>query len=329
MDIPFEVIALNEARPAVRALDQRRLPDQEVVLELVTSEEVARAIEDLVVRGAPLVGITAAYGVALAALRREPVEAVLARMRKTRPTAVNLFWALDRMERAYREGRDLVAEARAVHEDERERTLAIARNGADLFSCPVRILTICNTGILATGGVGTALGVVYELHARGLLERVIALETRPVLQGARLTVYELSRMGVPYTLIVDSQAAALMARGEVDAVIVGADRIAANGDTANKIGTLMLAVLARYFDVPFYVAAPLSTFDRNLPDGSRIPIERRSPEEVRSVRTCRITLGNAPVLNEAFDVTPAKLIRGWITERGVLEEVSHGTLGVY
>ena len=329
MDIPFQVIALDETRPAVRALDQRRLPDEEVVLDLATPEEVARAIEDLVVRGAPLVGITAAYGVALAALRGEPVETVLARMRKTRPTAVNLFWALDRMERAYREGRDLVAEARAVHEDERERTLAIARNGADLFSRPVRILTICNTGILATGGVGTALGVVYELHARGLLERVIALETRPVLQGARLTVYELSRMGVPYTLIVDSQAAALMARGEVDAVIVGADRIAANGDTANKIGTLMLAVLARYFDVPFYVAAPLSTFDRTLPDGSRIPIEQRSPEEVRSVRTCRITLDNAPVLNEAFDVTPAKLIRGWITERGVLEEVSHGTLGVY
>jgi len=329
MGIPFEVIGLDTARPAVRALDQRRLPDEEVILELSTPEEVARAIEELVVRGAPLVGITAAYGVALAALRGEPVEVALARMGRTRPTAVNLFWALERMERAFREGKDLVAEARAVHEDERERTLAIARNGADLFSRPVRILTLCNTGILATGGVGTALGVVYELHARGLLDRVVVLETRPVLQGARLTVYELARMGVPYTLIVDSQAAALMARQEVDAVIVGADRIAANGDTANKIGTLMLAVLAHHFSIPFYVAAPLSSFDRKLPDGSRIPIERRNPEEVRKIRTCRITLDEAPVLNEAFDVTPAKLIRGWITEQGVLEEVSHGTLGVY
>ncbi len=329
MDIPFDVIALDETRPAVRALDQRRLPDEEVILEFRTSEAVARAIEDLVVRGAPLVGITAAYGVALAGLRGESVETALERMKKTRPTAVNLFWALDRMDRAFREGGDLVAEARAIHEDEHRRTRAIARNGADLFSRPVRILTICNTGILATGGMGTALGVVYELHARGLLERTFVLETRPVLQGARLTVYELARMEVPYTLMVDSQAAAFMARGEVDAVIVGADRIAANGDTANKIGTLMLAVLAHHYGVPFFVAAPLSTFDRTLPDGSRIPIEQRRPEEVRRVRTCRITLDDAPVVNEAFDVTPAELIRGWITERGVLEEVSHDSLGVY
>ncbi len=313
----MEIIAFFSSPPRVRVLDQRALPDREVFLELETPEAVAQAIETLVVRGAPLVGITAAYGVALAWRLGEDVERTIARMARTRPTAVNLFWALDRMRRAWMQGEDLEATARAIHREEVERTRAIARHGAALFSWPIRVMTLCNTGVLATGGEGTALGVIYELHRQGRLQKTWALETRPVLQGARLTAYELGRRGVPFTLIVDSQAAALMARGEVDAVVVGADRVAANGDTANKIGTLMLAVLARHYGIPFYVATPLSTLDASIPDGTAIPIEERSPEEVRKVRDCPVAPSNAPVRNEAFDVTPAELIAGWITEEGV------------
>lgn len=318
----MDILTFDPSPPRIRILDQRFLPD-ETYRHLLSSEEVACAIETLMVRGAPLVGITAAYGVALAWLKGEDVSHALKRMAQTRPTAVNLFWALERMENAWKKGKDLLQEAKAIHQEEIDRTRAIAHVGAERFSTPTRVLTLCNTGILATGGIGTALGVIYELHRRNLLKHTWVLETRPVLQGARLTVYELSRNHVPFSLVVDSQAASLMAQGEVDAVIVGADRVAANGDTANKIGTLMLAVLAHYYKIPFYVATPTSTLDPTLPDGAHIPIETRSPEEVRTVRGCWITLPDAPVRNEAFDITPFHLITGWITEKGVWD---HPTL---
>lgn len=324
----FETVAFDER--GVTLLDQTLLPGEERYRSYDTVEGVADAIRRLVVRGAPAIGITAAYGVALAArvtsgdLDAGVLEASSV-LRGTRPTAVNLFWALDRMEgvlaashRAARAERVAIleAEARRIHAEDAAMCEAIGRHGAALLGQDVTLLTHCNTGGLATGGIGTALGVVRAAVASGRRVRVLADETRPLLQGARLTAWELARSGVDVTLITDSMAGHFLRTGAIDAVLVGADRIATNGDTANKIGTYSVAVLAHENGVPFYVAAPTTTVDLSLPDGDGIPIEERSGDEVRTFGTAR-TAPDVAVRNPAFDVTPARYIAGIITEAGV------------
>jgi methylthioribose-1-phosphate isomerase len=286
-------------------LDQRRLPADEVWLRCESWQQVAEAIRTLAVRGAPAIGIAAAFGLALAADR---TEAALG-LKAARPTAVNLAWAVDR---ALGSG-DPLREAEAIAAEEAARCDAIATAGAELVAAGARALTVCHTGALATGGVGTALGVLVHAFGAGRLREVVACETRPLLQGARLTMWECMQLGVPARLIVDGAAAQAMRRGEVDLVIAGADRIAANGDTANKIGTYGLAVLARHHGLPFYIAAPTSTVDPATPDGGAIPIEERDPSEVLRIGAP----AGARASNPAFDVTPAELITAWITERGV------------
>jgi methylthioribose-1-phosphate isomerase len=302
-------------------LDQRLLPGEERWLPYRGHADVARAIKDMVVRGAPAIGVTAAFGVALGAREGVPIAQVIATLRATRPTAVNLFWALDRMARAAAAATgDLPAalerEAIAIWKDDIERCLAIGRHGAPLLP-EGTVLTHCNAGALATGGYGTALGVIRAARARGTRLRVLADETRPFLQGARLTAWELARDGIDVTLITDNMAGHLMARGEVQAVVVGADRIAANGDTANKIGTYSVAVLAQAHDIPFFVAAPLSTVDLATPTGAQIPIEERDAREVTHLAAQRIAPEGVRAQNPAFDVTPARYIRAIITEAGV------------
>jgi len=289
-------------------LDQRLLPDRTVYVTCRTAAEVAQAIRDMVVRGAPAIGCAAAFGVVLSKGARESYE-VLA---KSRPTAVNLFWALERMKKA----RDLEAEARAIYDEDLAANRAMGKLGAELIPERARVMTHCNAGALATAGYGTALGVIRSSKDKGV--SVIACETRPYLQGARLTAYECVQEGIPCTLVTDSMAGHLMSRGEVDVVVVGADRIAANGDVANKIGTYALAVLAKRHGIPFYVAAPLSTFDPKIPDGSRIPIEERPAAEVTGYGQTRWAPEGVSVRNPAFDVTPAELITGIICEKGVV-----------
>jgi methylthioribose-1-phosphate isomerase len=284
-------------------LDQRRLPDEVVDVRCTTAAEVAGAIRDMVVRGAPAIGIAAAYGLALAAVRGDDLAEAERALASSRPTAVNLPWALAQMREEPTPDR-----ARALHFEEVERCRRMAAHAAELFRPGTRALTHCNAGGLATGGYGSAVGALRAAAERGLLERVLVDETRPLLQGARLTAWELERSGIPHAVIADSAAGSLMARGEVDLVVTGADRIAANGDTANKIGTYSLAVLAAHHGIPFYVVAPTSTLDRETPDGSRIPIEERDPAEL----TTRF-----PARNPAFDVTPAALIAAIVTEDGV------------
>jgi methylthioribose-1-phosphate isomerase len=296
-------------------IDQRRLPAEEVWLSFGDYLEVARAIREMVVRGAPAIGCAAAFGYALGVRAGVPREEVLATLRATRPTAVNLFWALDRVHRAA----DPEAEAIAIWRDDIDRCLRIGEHGARLMPDAGAVLTHCNAGALATGGYGTALGVIRAARAGGKQIHVLADETRPFLQGARLTAWELARDGIPVTLITDNMAGALMARGEVQAVVVGADRIARNGDAANKIGTYSVAVLAREHGIPFYVAAPLSTVDLATPEGGRIPIEERAAEEVTHLQGVRVAPAGVAVRNPAFDVTPARLIRAIITEAGVAE----------
>lgn len=315
-------------------LDQSLLPATVKYILCTTPEEVALAIRNMVVRGAPLIGMAAAYGVVLAAWNyRGPgerlpqyLEDVFRLLQDTRPTAVNLFWALERMERVCRQNTDkppatlaraLLGEAERMFAADLAANRAIGDYGEKLFSRSVRILTICNAGTLATCGYGTALGIVRSCFAKGKLNMVYACETRPVLQGARLTVWELQQDGIPVTLITDGMAGYLMQAGQVDGVVVGADRIAANGDTANKIGTYSLAVLAHYHQVPFYVAAPLTTIDFSLPSGRDIPIENRAADEVHKVMGHYITLPDVQTLNPAFDVTPCQLITAIITDRGV------------
>jgi methylthioribose-1-phosphate isomerase len=310
---------------ALVILDQTRLPQEEVYLLCQRVEQVAEAIRTLQVRGAPLIGIAAAYGLALAARgeaqdRRERIAQAAALLRSTRPTARNLFWAIQRMlERAEADASaaDLAQEAVAIHREDAETCRLIAEHGRALIPHGAGVLTICNTGALATGGEGTALAVIKAAYAAGNPLRVLACETRPLLQGARLTMWELMRAGIPATLITDGMAGACMARGMVNVVIVGADRIARNGDTANKIGTYGLAVLARHHQVPFYVAAPMSTVDLSLSDGSQIPIEERGAEEVLGFGGTPIAPHGAEAFNPAFDVTPAELITGLVTEEGV------------
>jgi methylthioribose-1-phosphate isomerase len=289
-------------------LDQRLLPDQTVYVACRSAAEVAQAIRDMVVRGAPAIGCAAAFGVVLSQGSPESFE-ILA---KSRPTAVNLFWALARMKKA----KDLEAEAIAIYEEDLAGNRAMGKLGAALIPERARVMTHCNTGALATAGYGTALGVIRASKDKQI--SVIANETRPYLQGARLTAWELVQEGIPCTLITDSMAGHLMSKGEVDVVVVGADRIAANGDVVNKIGTYALAVLAKRHGIPFYVAAPLSTFDPQIADGSLIPIEERPAEEVTGYRGTRWAPEGVSVRNPAFDVTPAELITGIICEKGVV-----------
>jgi methylthioribose-1-phosphate isomerase len=313
----YSAVELAPGDREVILLDQRRLPLEEEYLRLDRVEDVAAAIETLAVRGAPAIGIAAAYGVVVAMAEGADVDAAIARLRRTRPTAVNLAWALDRMARAPRDLAALAAEARAIHGEDVAACRAMGLIGAERVPDGATVLTHCNAGALATGGYGSALGVVRAARERGKRVRVVACETRPVLQGARLTAWELARDGFDVTLVTDSMVAQLMSRRRVDLVVVGADRIARTGDVANKIGTYGVACLAAAHEVPFYVAAPWSTVDLSCPDGGAIPIEHRGVDEVLSFGGVRV----APRLgvhadNPAFDVTPARLVRALFTERG-------------
>jgi methylthioribose-1-phosphate isomerase len=295
---------------SVDLLDQRLLPEKLVYLKCRTAAEVAEAIREMVVRGAPAIGCAAAFGVALSHGSKAAYE-VLA---KSRPTAVNLFWALQRMKKA----KDLAAEAKAIFEEDLAANRAMGKHGAALIAQGARVLTYCNTGALATSGHGTALGVIRSAKDKGV--SVVACETRPYLQGARLTAWECVQEGIPCTLIADNMAGHLMSRGEIDVAIVGADRIAANGDVANKIGTYTVAVLAKRHNIPFYVAAPLSTFDPGIPDGSHIPIEERAADELTGYRGVRWAPEGIAVRNPAFDDTPAELVSAIVYEKGVIRE---------
>ncbi len=301
----------------LKLLDQRALPQREVWLSLSTWEAVAEAIRNMSVRGAPAIGVAAAYGVALAARSGES-DLAFAGLAASRPTAVNLFWALNRMRSLGSFDADrLLVEAQLIESEDLEMNQAIGAHGAGLISDNAKILTICNTGSLATSGHGTALGVIRTAFQQGKVELVTACETRPRQQGLRLTAYELMSDGIPFRMIADSAAAFLMQRSEVDLVIAGADRIAANGDTANKIGTCMLAILASFHDIPFYIAAPSSTIDAAIKTGNEIPIEERDSSEITHCEGIEIAPPNCPVWNPAFDITPGNLITAIITERGV------------
>jgi methylthioribose-1-phosphate isomerase len=317
----------------LRVLDQTRLPQEEVYLELSRYQDVASAIAELKVRGAPAIGVASAYGVALGALKiktksrdsfLQKLRAITQTIANTRPTARNLFRAIDRMQQIAESGKDigqiktaLINEAIKIQTEEAEATRRLSQLGAGLIEDGFTILTHCNTGALATAGYGTALGVIKKAWEQGKKLRVIATETRPLLQGARITAWELKKAGIPFTLITDSMAGYFMSKGEVDCVIVGADRIAANGDTANKIGTYTLAVLAKEHGIPFYVAAPTTTIDLTLASGAEIPIEERSPEEVTHIHGIAIAPEDIQVQNPAFDITPHKYITAIITENGI------------
>jgi methylthioribose-1-phosphate isomerase len=298
---PHEIVRLEDG--AVVLLDQRRLPDREVELRCTSAADVADAIRVLAVRGAPAIGIAAAYGIALAAERGEDLDAAYATLAASRPTAVNLHWALEAMR-----GEPTRERAERIHADEVERCRAMGAHAVSLFPAGARALTHCNAGGLATGGYGTALGAIRAAWEEGLLEHVWVDETRPLLQGARLTAWELERLGIPHSVIADAAAASFMARREVDLVVTGADRIAANGDTANKVGTYGLAVASAHHGIPLVVVAPTSTLDPSAATGDAIPIEERDGIEVTPRFAAR---------NPAFDVTPASLVTAIVTERGV------------
>jgi methylthioribose-1-phosphate isomerase len=300
---PRDIVRYEEDGPRVVLLDQRRLPDEEVELECRSVAEVVEAIRELAIRGAPAIGVAAAYALALAAERGDDLDEAAALLAASRPTAINLAWALEQM-------RDdpTPARARALHDEEVERCHTMAAHAAELFGPGTRALTHCNAGGLATGGYGSAVGALRTAWERGSIERVWVDETRPLLQGSRLTAWELEAAGIPHAVIADSAAASLMAAGDVDCVVTGADRIAANGDTANKIGTYSLAVLAAHHSIPLYVVAPTSTVDLATPTGAEIPIEERSATEITTRFAAR---------NPAFDVTPSNLITAIVTEHGV------------
>jgi methylthioribose-1-phosphate isomerase len=321
---------------AVLMLDQRKLPTEEVYLTLRSLEEIALAIEDLVIRGAPAIGCAAAMGIALAAVVSEAadVDSMVAdlerareRLARTRPTAVNLFWALGRMSEVWQANADrgvegiraaLIDEARTIHDEDIKTCRAIGSAGLELIPNESKILTHCNAGALATAGYGTALGVVRAAIDAGRNVSVIADETRPFLQGARLTAWELQRDQIPVTVITDNMSGYLMQQGKIDLVVVGADRIAANGDVANKIGTYTLAVLAKAHQIPFYVAAPVNTVDLATPDGSAIPIEERGRSEIAELAGRALVPEGVPVHHPAFDITPAELVTAIVTERGII-----------
>jgi len=319
---------------SVVMIDQRRLPDEEVYLRCADHKAVASAIRDMAIRGAPAIGVAAALGIALGVRRaagegaalRAAFEEICAELASTRPTAVNLFWAIERMRRCFERSAGagggalreaLLQEALAIHDEDVAACKRMGDLGAELIPRNARLLTHCNAGALATAGYGTALGVIRSAARQGKVKLVFADETRPYLQGARLTAWELAREGIPITLIADNMAGHMLATGEVDAVIVGADRIAANGDVANKIGTYPLAVLAKENGVPFYVAAPLSTLDLATPSGDRIPIEERAPDEVTHHAGRRMAPGGIGVRNPAFDITPNRYVSAIVCERGV------------
>ena len=323
----------------LRLLDQTKLPIEETYVDLETLDAVIEAIQSLRVRGAPAIGVSAAYGMVIAAksINQTDVPTYLAALRKladrlikARPTAVNLAWAVESVWADLNHQSPtstssisdiLLKKARSIHVDDTERCRAMADHGQSVIPQDARVLTHCNTGYLATAGIGTALGVIFRAHEQGRIQMVYADETRPLLQGARLTTWECKEMGVPHTLICDNMAAALMRQGLIDLVIVGADRIASDGSVANKIGTYGVAVLAQHHHIPFYVAAPLSTFDMDLVSGEEIPIEDRNPDEVRRVfEKCLISSPDTPSWNPAFDVTPPNLISGIITEKGLLKQ---------
>ncbi len=330
----FYTISFDGER--VSMLDQRLLPEKEIYYEYEDYKEVARAIKDMIIRGAPAIGIAAAFGIALGAkniktLNREVFQKefyqILDEFSKTRPTAVNLFWAINRMKRTFDESPclsineikdELVAKAKRIYEEDILICKNIGEYGRGLIKDGDAILTHCNAGALATSEYGTALSVIRAAYQEGKGISVFADETRPYLQGARLTAWELSKDGIPVTVICDNMAGYIMSQRKINLVIVGADRIAANGDTANKIGTYSVAVLAKYHNIPFYVAAPLSTIDINTPDGSKIPIELRSEEEIRVFNSKKLVPDEAMVYNPSFDVTPWQLISAIITEKGIL-----------
>jgi methylthioribose-1-phosphate isomerase len=331
--IPYCSICWEDNK--VRLLDQRLLPQEELYLEITDYHDIIAAIRTLAIRGAPAIGVAAAMGAALGALEletedlenfQERFSAICQEIAQARPTAINLFWALDRMagvvwnhagESVAAIKERLVREAQVILKEDDTTNRHLAQHGQAVIHHGDQVLTHCNTGALATGAYGTALGVMRAAWEAGRRFSVWVDETRPLLQGARLTAWELGKIGIPYTLIPDGAAATLMLQGKVNLIIVGADRIAANGDTANKIGTYSLAVLAKHHDIPFYVAAPLSTFDFGIADGTQIPVEERLPQEVTQFRGEIVAPLGAQALNLAFDVTPNELITGIITERGI------------
>lgn len=322
---------------AVVMIDQRKLPGQEIYVHCKTANEVAKAIKTMVIRGAPAIGVAAAMGIALGMNRSKTTgtkqfavefNKLCDQMAATRPTAVNLFWAIRRMKDAFSEAAlagnsvdeikaRLIKEAQAIHDEDVDSCKTMGRFGAEVVPANARILTHCNAGALATAGYGTALGVIRAAAEQGKVAQVFADETRPFLQGARLTAWELVRDGVPTTVITESMAGPLMQRGDIDFIVVGADRIAANGDFANKIGTYTVATMAKAHGIPFYVAAPLSTIDLATPDGKAIPIEQRDAKEVTHMGPIRLAPEGASVWNPAFDVTPHALVAGIITEKGI------------
>jgi methylthioribose-1-phosphate isomerase len=342
MNIGFETLRwIGGCDGVLELIDQRLLPQRVEYLKCQSPQMLFEAIQTLAVRGAPAIGVAAAYGICLglrdlsdnSPLRQamEQVETIAAYLATSRPTAVNLFWALERMKKtAVRFAADnsnttiktlkqfLLSEANAIENEDRQMCLAIGRNGQPLIPDGGAVLTHCNAGALATAGIGTALAPIYLAHEQGKKFTVYVDETRPLLQGARLTTWELAQAGISTVLICDNMAASLMKAGKINAVFTGADRIAANGDTANKIGTLGLSILARHFGIPFYVAAPSSTFDLSIPDGSGIPIEQRQADEVRGFAGHSAAPENVAVYNPAFDVTSAENITAIITERGVI-----------
>jgi methylthioribose-1-phosphate isomerase len=332
------IIPVEWTDEGVRMLDQRLLPTEEKWLMLRSFNEVADGIREMVVRGAPAIGVTAAYGIALGAKQfvgtnvddlEDELEYICDVIGKTRPTAVNLFWAIDRMKRTFQKARSegksvgeikqaMIDDSKAIHEEDIESQRLIAQFGGELIDDNSTVLTHCNAGALATGGVwGTALGVIRGAVNQGKNVSVIADETRPYLQGARLTAWELLQDDIPVTLITDNMSGHVMKKGRVQAVVVGSDRIAANGDVANKIGTYMVAVLAKQHGIPFYVAAPLSTVDLDCPTGDQIPIEERDIREITHVKDIQLAPEGIEVSNYAFDVTPNELVTAIITEKGV------------
>ena len=337
---------------AVVMIDQRKLPTAEIYVTCKTAKDVAKAIKTMVIRGAPAIGVAAAMGIALGMRRSTATgtkqfvtefQRICDLMAATRPTAVNLFWAIDRMKKTFADSAQrglsvaelkvrLEDEARAIHDEDVQSCRTMGAHGASLVPESARILTHCNAGALATAGYGTALGVIRAAAEQGKRVAVLADETRPFLQGARLTAWELVKDGIDTTVITDNMAASMMRLQQVDLVVVGADRIAANGDVANKIGTYGVAVLAKEHGIPFYVAAPISTVDLGTPDGSRIPIEERSDREVTHVGATRVMPEGARIRNPAFDVTPSRYVTAIITERGIArapyeESLSHLVLG--
>lgn len=313
----MEVKAFHWREDHLLLLDQRELPEKELWLKLNSYRDVAEAIKGMAVRGAPAIGCVAAYGFLLG-VKEGKAEEAYEGLRKTRPTAYNLFWALERMMNAYKAGKDLQSEAKKIEEEDYQANRRMGEVGSKLIPDGAKILTHCNTGALATAGWGTALGVVRSAFYSGKKVHVYVNETRPYMQGSRLTAWELLKEGIPHTLITDMTSGYLMKKGMIDVVLVGADRITKRGDVANKIGTYTLSVLAKVHRIPFYVVAPKSTFDPNTESGDQILIEERSQEEIRSFKNCKLAPDGSPALHLAFDITPAENITAIITEEGPL-----------